>query len=291
MDAVVNTGMKILVSIPYFGFLVVLLFLGKLLFDKTTKYTIDAELTTKDNAAFGTLLALFFVGLAIALGGIMFGATYDDVVADLVSFGVYGVLTLILMRLSVIINDRFILSKFCVHKEIVEDKNVGTAFVVGGSCVATGFMINGALSGQSVDLAHGIADLGVYFIVGQLLLVLGGYVFQKITSYDIHGVIEHDNNAAAGLSFGGFLVAIGIITKTALTGATGDLLSEVPTAVILAVCGLALLILVRTIADKVLLPSAQLCKEVSVDKNTAAGAIAAAAFVAVALSFSFAVGT
>lgn len=290
METILDTGLKILTSIPYFGVLVLFLFLGKLLFDKTTDYKIDEELTTKDNPAFGTLMALFFVGLAIALGGLVFGASMDPL-PDLINFAIYGSLTLVLMRVSILINDKYILGNFCVHKEITQDKNVGTAFVVGGSCIATGFMINGAMSGESDNLLRGILDLGVYFAVGQVLLILAGVVFQKITSYDVHHVIEHDDNAAAGLSFGGFLAAVGIITKTALSGATSNLLAEIVTTIMLAVSGLVLLILVRTIADKVLLPSSPLGKEVAVDKNLAAGAIAAASFVSVALAFSFSIGT
>lgn len=288
MEPIVDTGTKILMSIPYFGVLVLFLFLGKLLFDKTTTYRIDEELTEKDNQAFGTLLALFFVGLAIALGGLVFGISLDPL-PDLLNFAIYGTLTLVLMRVSILINDKFILSKFCVHKEITQDKNVGTAFVVGGSCIATGFMINGAMSGESDGLLRGVLDLGVYFAVGQALLVLGGFIFQKITSYDVHHTIEHDDNAAAGLSFGGFLAAIGIITNTALSGATSNLAAEIITTLMLAVSGLVLLVAVRTIADRVLLPSSPLSKEVAIDKNVAAGAVAAASFVSVALAFSFAI--
>ena len=289
MEPIIDTGLKILTSIPYFGVLLVFLFLGKWLFDKTTPYRIDEELTSKDNPAFGTLLALFFVGLAIALGGVVFGATMDPL-PDLINFAVYGTLTLVMMRVSILINDKFILNKFSVHKEIVQDQNVGTAFVVGGGCIATGFMINGALSGESDSFWRGIFDLGVYFAVGQLLLILGGIVFQKITDYDVHQVIEHDDNAAAGLSFGGFLAAIGIIAKTALSGASSNLSAEVMTTAMLAGSGIILLILVRVIADKILLPSSPLSKEVAVDKNIAAGAVAAASFVSVAIAFSFAIG-
>jgi len=290
MEPFVDTGMKILVSIPYFGVLVLFLFLGKVVFNKTTSYDIDEELTERDNPAFGTLMSLFFVALAIALGGLLFGTTYN-LVDDMIGFAVYGVISLIMMRLSIVINDVFILNKFSVHDEIVKDRNVGTAFVVGGSCIATGFMINGALSGESLSLVRGIFDLFIYFCIGQLLLIVAGWIFQKITSYDIHHVIGEDNNAAAGLSFGGFLAAVGIITKTALSGATSNLGAELITTAMLAVSGMVLLIMVRTIADKVLLPKSPLCKEVSVDGNVAAGAVAAASFVSVALAFSFAIGS
>jgi uncharacterized membrane protein YjfL (UPF0719 family) len=290
MENILLTGQKILISVPYFGALVLLLFVGKWVFNRTTKYNIDNELTHNDNPAFGITLASFFVGLAIALTGTLYGIG-EHPVDDFISIGIYGALALALMRLSIVVNDKLILHQFCVHKEITQDKNCGTAFVVGGSCIATGFMISGALTGESISPIRGVVDLLIYWVVGQALLILGGFIFQKITSYDVHHVIEHDDNAAAGLSFGGFLVAIGIITKVSLTGATSNILTEIVTTAMLAVSGLVLLVAVRIITDRVILPSSPLCKEIAVDKNTAAGAIAASTFVCVALAYSFAVAS
>lgn len=288
MEIVLLTGQKILMSVPYFGALMVLILAGKWLFDYTTKYDINKELTEHDNPAFGVVLASFFIGIAIALTGTLYGAIGE--IGDFIAMATYGGLTLILIRLSIVVSNRLILPKFCVHEEITRDKNCGTAFVVGGSCIATGFMISGALTGESISPIRGVIDLGIYWVVGQALLVFGGVIFQKITSYDVHQVIEDDDNAAAGLSFGGFLVAIGIITKVSLAGASSNILADTTTAVMIAAAGLVLLVLVRTIADKVILPSSPLSKEIAVDKNMAAGAIAASSFVAVALSYSYAIG-
>lgn len=290
MENVLLTGQKILISVPYFAALIMLLFVGKWLFDRTTKYNIDDELTHNDNPAFGIVLAAFFVGLAIALTGTLYGVGGDPA-TDFIGIAIYGVLTLILVRLSIVVNDKLILHKFCVHKEITKDKNCGTAFVVGGSCIATGFMISGALTGESITPVRGVIDLLIYFAIGQALLILGGVIFQTITSYDVHEVIEHDDNTAAGLSFGGFLVAIGIITKVSLSGATSNILTETITTAMLALSGLVLLVAVRIITDRVILPKSSLCKEISVDKNTAAGAVTASTFVAVALAYSFAIGS
>ena len=51
-------------------------------------------------------------------------------------------------------------------------------------------------------------------------------------SYDVHEVIGHDDNAAGGLSFGGFLVAVGIIMRVALAGAGSNLIVETVTTLI-----------------------------------------------------------
>ena len=126
----------------------------------------------------------------------------------------------------------------------------------------------------------------MYWLVGQALLVLDGLVFQAITSYDVHGVIEDDKNVAAGVSFAGFLVAQGVIVRTAVAGAGSDLGAEVLITVVIAICGLILLVIGRVIADRVFLPRAALSDEVRAKRNTAAAAIAAASFIVVALIYT-----
>ena len=147
---------------PNFGVVFVLLLLAKLFYDKTTSYQFDEELTEKDNAAFGVCLAGYLVGVGIALVGALFG-TGDSLGEDMITLLIGGVATILLMRLGVLINDRLILWRFSVDKEVIQDRNVGTGFVVAGSCVATGFMLNGVLSGESSSLLGGIIDIVVYW--------------------------------------------------------------------------------------------------------------------------------
>lgn len=289
MDTFLVTGQKVLVSIPYFGVIALLLFIGKVFYDKTSAIKFDEELTTRDNPAFGVALAGYLLGLAIALGGLMFGTTFEPA-EDFAAIGAYGALVVVLMRLSVVVNQKFILSRFSIETELIRDKNVGTGFVVAGSCVATGLMVSGALSGESESLLYGLRDITFYWFVGQVSLIIGGWIFCLIAGYDVHHEIGNDNNAAAGLSYGGFLVAIGIIAKTALAGASGELLTETITVSVIMVSGLILLVLGRYITDYVFLPQSRLAKEVAVDSNVAAGAIAAVSSVAVAQMFSVAVG-
>jgi uncharacterized membrane protein YjfL (UPF0719 family) len=287
MELVMVTVERALVAVPYFAVLVALLVLGKQIFNWTTKYQFNSELTDRDNAAFGVTLAGFLIGLVVALGATTFGAELS--VNDFASIGIYGALALVLMRLSVVINDKLILHRFSIHDEITRDQNAGTGFVVAGSCIATGFVISGALTGESLSFVSGVTDVLIYWAIGQALLVIGGILFQAITSYDAHKIIGEDDNVAAGVSFGGFLVGIGIITKAALTGATSNILAEIPVIAILTICGLALLVATRVIVDRLFLPSSALSKEVAVDGNIAAGAVAAASFVSLSWAYAAAV--
>ena len=285
MQIMIDSVTEILAKMPNFGFLLIGLILSKYFFDLTTKFKFDTELTENDNPAFGVALAGYLFGSGIALSGAVFGAGIS-LKEDAVHIAIMSVMVIFLMRVSVLINDWAILYKFSISKELIEDKNVGTGFVLAGGSIATGCMLNGALSGQSETFAAGLIDIIIFWSIGQVILMVGGIIFQAITHYDIHEVIGKDHNLAAGLSFGGFLTAQGVIIRNALYGASSNIAEEVIITGVFAVFGIILLIITRIIVDRVFLPKSPLSKEIAVDRNAAAGAMAAASFIIVAIIFA-----
>ena len=285
MQAFAATVEQVLQAMPLFATVFALVFAAKWMFQKTTRYCIDDELTEKDNPAFGIAFGGYIVGVAIALSGALYPWEGADLVEELLSIMLYGLIAAALMRLSVWINDRAILHSFPIEKELVDDRNPGTGFVVAGSSIATGFMLRGVLAGFSDSLLTGLRDVAVYFVVGQVILVAGGWVYTRMAGYDVHHEIGNDDNTAAGISFGGYLAALGYIASVALTGATSAWVDEVITAFIVATFGIALLMGARVVADLLLLPKSPLAKEVAEDANVAAGVAAAASFLIVAILF------
>ena len=91
-------------------------------------YSIKAELVEKDNTAFALVLCGYYLGLTFAIGGVIAGPSLglED---DLIDMLIYGSLAIILLNLSALINDLFILSEFNIKKEILQDKNCGTGVV------------------------------------------------------------------------------------------------------------------------------------------------------------------
>ncbi len=288
MDIVLASIDRIFNGMPHFAVLLIGLYLAKLLFHVTSPFDFNDELTEKDNPAFGVYLGGYLFGAAIALTGAMYHAG-ESLLVDMqnATFGI--IVTIIFMRLSIFVNHKVILSKFSVVKEVSKDRNSGTGFVVAGSAIATGLMLNGMLSGTSASWLLAVRDIAVYWTIGQLLLILGGVIFQWITSYDVHKIIEDDDNMPAGIGFGGFLVAIGIIVRNGLIGAGSNLSEEIFITLMFAIVGILLLIPTHTIVDRILLPASPLSKEIEVDKNPAAGIIAAVSFIAVALIYTAAV--
>lgn len=299
MDMIVAVLQRVLVSLPYFAMAVATLFVGKLFFGWTVAYRFGEQFLDKDNPAFGVCFAGYLIGLAIAVSGTLFGLS--NTVQDISTVVIASVAAIVLMRLSMVINDKLILYKFSITKEIIDDRNVGTGFVVAGSCVATGLMLNGALTGQSLPLFQdslpqwlavgmgALRDLGIYWALGQVILVVGGLAFQAVAGYDIQKAIGTDHNIPVGISFCGFLVALGVITRAALVGAGSDVINEIAITTVLAVCGIALLVLVRVVVGWLLFSKSPLAKELVKDRNPAAGAIEAACSIGLAVLLAAAI--
>lgn len=288
MDIIIDSCVKILAGMPQFALLLIGLIIAKLIYQWTSSYNFNDELTEKDNPAFGVSLAGYLVGAGIALTGSLFGST-GNLTEEATDITIGVIAVIVLMRLSVWLNDCAILYKFSVKKEISNDRNAGTGFVLAGTSISTGLMLNGVLSGHSDSMMLGMRDIAVYWALGQFILIVGALLFQLVTSYDFHKVIGNEDNMPAGISLGGFMVALGFITRNALIGATSHLIEEILVTLVFAITGMLLLVLTRIIVDRVLLPKSPLSKEVVIDRNPAAGSIAAVSFIVVAIIFAAAV--
>ncbi|MFQ5738015.1 MAG: DUF350 domain-containing protein [Acidobacteriota bacterium] len=264
------TGLLYLVSIfAVFG-------LGKWVYDTLHRsFVLRVELLEKDNLALALAVAGYYFGLTMAVGGILVGPSsgwLDDVIEILL----YGAVSILLLNLSIWINDKAILYRFSNRKEIIEDQNVGTGIIVAGNHIAVGLIIAGAVSGEG-DLI----TAAVFWIIGQLILILGGLFYNWITPFDIHQEIERDN-AAVGVAFAGVLVALGNVIREAVAG---DFISWQENLVELAAFvafALILLPLIRMATDKLLLPGARLTAELvnQAKPNVGAGVIEAFSYIA-----------
>lgn len=254
----------------------ILFWLGKLIKDlTTTSYSMREELVEKDNTALGVAMAGYYFGLILAIGGTLSGPS-QGLENDLIDIGIYGLLAIILLNLSRLVNDGLILHGFKVRDELIDDQNAGTGVVVAASYIATGLVIFGAVSGE----IGGIVTTVIFWALGQAALVLAGLMYEWITPYSIHDEIEKDN-VAAGVAFAGALIGIGVIVFHA---SAGDFISwtiNLQDFAIEVVAGLILLPIVRFIADVILLPGQKLTDEIANQEhpNLAAGFIEATSYV------------
>jgi len=238
-------------------------------------YNIQDELVEKDNAAFALVLCGYYLGLTFSIGGVIAGPS-AGMESDLIDILVYGPLAILLLNLSALINDRFILSEFDIRKEILQDQNCGTGVVEFAVFVATGLNIFGALYGQGGSVFTAIA----FWALGQTVLVLIGKYYNLITQYNIHKQIEKDN-VAVGIGFAGALIGIGNLLRAASAEHFISWEANLITFGLYMVVGLILLPVARILTDRILLPGRSLADELvnQVKPNQGAAFLEASSYI------------
>jgi uncharacterized membrane protein YjfL (UPF0719 family) len=273
LDNLVSAAIFIIVFFIFF-------FIGKVINDLLHReYKLNFELVEKDNAALALAVVGYYFGLVLAIGGTIAGPSVG-LVEDLYDLVIYGILSIILLNISWFLGDKLILFKFRVSEELIRDHNQGTGVVSAGISVASGFIIYGAVSGEGGS----IWTVLVFWALGQVLLILAGLVYERITPYNIHEQIEKDN-VAAGVSFAGALVSIGIIIGLAGEGDFTAWSVDLPVYLGFAVLGLILLPIIRLLTDKVLLPTVKLADEIAAQEKPNVGAAYIEAFSYIAAAF------
>lgn len=276
---------QILTGLVYLAAVFVLLFVGKLVYDLLHRgFVLKTELVERDNLALAVSVGGYYIGLVLAFGGVLLGPS-AGLVEDLIDLAIFGLLAIVLLNLSAWINDKVILRRFDNEKEIIQDRNVGTGAIEAGNHIAVGMITAGALSGEG-----GLLSGGVFWLLGQLVLVIASLLYAAILPFDVHREIERDN-VAVGVAFAGVLVAIGNVVRL---GAQGDFVSwfqNLNDFAVFTLVGLMLLPVVRFLTDKVLLPGARLTDElVNQEKpNVGAGMIEAASYLAASMLIGWAI--
>lgn len=255
----------------YEGFVYLILGMGTLIISRfiinlLTPFKIDQELVHTDNAALGVTLAGYYLGVIIIYLGAVTGEsagprTWNEIFLQCgidFAYAVFGILALNLCRIIV---DKTILYKFSTTKEIITDHNVGTAAVECGSMIATALMIAGAVHGEG-----SMASALVFFVLGQLLLIVFARFHQLITPYNVHEEIEKDN-VAAGAYMGFDMIALGIITLHATMGNFVSWSYNLRYFVVYALLGILALTVFQKIASSFFLAGAPLEEEISRDRN------------------------
>ena len=254
----------------------VLFVIGKLLFDLThRKFALREQLIERDNLAFALAVGGYVLGLTFALGGAMSGPSISLTV-NLIDIFLYGVIAIVLLNISVWINDWLILDRFSGEKEIIQDQNCGVGAIEAANHVAVGLIIYGTLAAGG----H-VLQVCVFWALGQVTLIAAAKVYGWMAPFDVHDALERDN-VAVGTAFAGMLLGIGNIVRFAAQGAFVSWSQNIAFFASVALFGLLLLPAARLAADRILLPSGRLTQElVHQDKpNIGAGIMEAVVYVA-----------
>ena len=257
---------SILSGLSFIALYVFIFFLAKWMKGLLSSFNLDEQLTEKDNVAVAVSVSGYFIGITLIFAGALSGPSADSLGMDLLVVGAYALGGIVLLNLSRVVNDKLILYKFSLTKEIIEDQNPGTGVVEAAAYIASALIIAGSIHGEG----GGIMTTLVFYAIGQACLVLFGLLYARLTPYSVHDEIEQDN-LAAGLGFSGGLIAIAIILMRAVSGdfvSWGEDLVAVGIDVSII---FVYLIGVRLIFDRFVLRNSDLMTEISKDRNVGAG--------------------
>lgn len=254
LDGILTTVIYVLASF-------VLFLVGKVTYQLFhPKVKVGWELVENDNLAFSFAYVGYYVGLLLAIGSAVLGES-EGLVADLINIGIYGALSIVLLNVALIINDKVIFSRFNMKKEILEDKNLGTGVIEGANAIATGLIVLGAIHGEGYGTGGPIVTAVLYWLLGQGILFLTTIVYNAITPYDIHDHIEK-NNVAVGVGYAGAVIAIANLIRFALMHDFEDWTTTLLDVAIDSGIGLLFLPIARLLTDKILLPGQKLTDEI-----------------------------
>ncbi len=172
----------------------------------------------------------------------------------------------------------FILRCFECDREIIQDRNVGAAAVEAGNHIANGLILSAALAGDSGGWLVAL----VCWLIGLGVLVLVSIVYPRVAKYDVFGEIQKRNNPAAGVALAGLLIATGNIVRVAFTPEFQNWLVSFTQYGLILVFSLVSLIVIRWVADLILVPGVKISDEIVNQEipNLGAGLIEAFAYIA-----------
>jgi uncharacterized membrane protein YjfL (UPF0719 family) len=272
---------------------VIVLWLSKLVYQRFCSYRLTCELTENDNPAVG----LYLSGYLLAIGLALLGATrlekdisWHYIEETFFHLGFGTLVAVPLMLLAGVINDRWLLYKFSVTKEIVHDRNLGTASVSCGAFIATGLILMSSFIGVRTTWQQDVVAILATYVVGQAVFLAGGFLFQKSVAYDLHYEIGERDNVSAGIMFGSFLAALGLVMSAAITGIEAQaqtdwlfwLMRQLLFAAIAGLFGIIVLLTVGMAMAKLIFWRVSLDSEVQ-QKNAAVALVLAAVYLIVGL--------
>lgn len=234
---------------------------------------LKAELFGRNNTALAVALSGYLLGVVIALGGALWGPSAGWQ-ADLTGIALSGLKAIALMLVASWLCEKALLPRFDNTVEVVQDQNLGAAFVEAGVHLANGLIILAILQGQG-PWWSGV----VFWLLAQGVLLLAGLLYEWITPHDLHRELERDN-AAVGLAFGGGLVGMGNILSLAAGGDFAGWGESLGFFAEDALFGLAVLFLIKKLSDAVLAGGVRLgAEQVEATPNIGAGLLEAVGYI------------
>ncbi len=251
-----------------------------------------AELSQKDNFAFGISFAGGALALAMIIAGAVGGEPSESIISEGVNVVVYSLIGIVLLKLGMLINDAVIFQRFSL-KEAIHNENVSAGVVQAANFLALGIIIQASIRWVETETWEGLISVVLVFIAAQLLLLIVTRLRAQIYMRRHNGNRLQDalkaGNPALAIRYAGHIIAaaLGISAASHLI----TYMAETPwiSAAIwfLASVAIALLItLLSAVARIVILKGIDTVEEVDEQQNIGVAFIEAEIFISIAIILS-----
>jgi len=238
----------------------ILMWVGKKIFDLLTSYSLEHQLVKEDNKAITVSFVGYLGGVVLILEGVLEGGGVD-LLKDLLDVTIWGLIGILLLNLAGKINDLVILHRFNNVDELLNKQNISVGVAMAGGYIGSAVIIRGIIIGESLGWLYDIGLTLFYFVLAQLFFYLSAFLHQIVTRYDFHKEL-HENNIAAGISFGSSLVAVGILLSIPLRNSYSLIVFAA-----WFVLGSAVMAFFRFVMDRIIIPMEKLDEEIHQDQN------------------------
>jgi uncharacterized membrane protein YjfL (UPF0719 family) len=273
--------------------LVAMLMIARLVNQFIFKASMTEVISKEDKSALGIALAGFLFGVVHITAEVLAGEGHQSWLVDAGLVALWGLGGITLLTLLSLFG--FKLFHGVDYMQEVQKGNVAVGIVAAARFIATSMVVAAAVSGENTTTSSALVTEGsaalasfVFFLVGQLTLIVVTWLFRFLTSYDDAKELASGNIAAA-LSYSGLMIGIGIAIHKGIKGefigyATGLLSYAKSMSVVIAFYPIRqFLVQGLLIGGSFALYGGTLDQEISRDRNIAAGTIEAMAYISTAL--------
>lgn len=255
---VLETVDNLLVACIYLVVSFLLFIIGKKVYQLIHRdVNLDDELVEKDNLAFSVSHVGYYIGLVLVILGVYSGDGFAHLVEDLILVGIYGLLSIALLNISVLLSDKFILKKYSLKKEVITDQNVGAGVIEAAFYISNGLILHGVMAGNE----DSFVEVLILWLIAQLVFAIVAWVYNKILPYDMHEHVEKDN-IAVGVGFAGALIAIANLVRFGIQMEADNWIWVGENLLLETGIGLLMLPIARLLTDRILLPKRRLTDEI-----------------------------
>lgn len=231
------------------------------------------ELAKRDNFAFGISLAGAIFGLGIVLSGAITGEKATSLPLEVLGMTLYGLVGLVLIKLGRWIHDRVSLNRLDKNVEIAQ-RNVAVAIVDACSAIATAIIIRSTLIwAEGLELITFVAIFSAFLVYQTIMQLMTRYREHRYSRGNLGTTMQQafrDNNIAAAVRHGGYLIAVSIsvtIASNYVYYDTANLMSTLGSWMLFSFIMLTTFTMLAIIAKKLILNGVNINKEVDIQNN------------------------